>query len=262
MAQERGMSVLSLNEYAKMDTSVDREIDGFLASLAHSPASLIIDSRLAWYFLPEALKTYLVVDPNIAAERVFKADRTDENHTSIDIAYANNKERERLERERFVKLYSIDPQNWRNYDLIVDSTTASPDEVASIVLERIHQESDFYPRPECWLSPQRLIPTRPLSEFTGGFDEEGPNDCASLDVAVYNGAFLIVNGHASAAKALRLRQSLIRARLAAFETEQLFGGVSLETFARNSISLTAIRGWEEAHGFRLSTYPDWLGSRV
>src|SRR5688572_29850023 len=52
MAVERGMSLLKLNEYAKMDTSVDREIDNYLASLAESPSSLIIDSRLAWHFLP------------------------------------------------------------------------------------------------------------------------------------------------------------------------------------------------------------------
>jgi CMP/dCMP kinase len=153
MAIERGMSVLKLNEYAKMDPSVDREIDNYLASLAESPSSLIIDSRLAWHFVPQALKVYLIVDPSVAAERVFKAQRSDEIHPTLETACANNAERQRLERERFISLYSIDPENWRNYDLIVDSTTASPAEVAAVILERANGARNERLKPQCGLGP-------------------------------------------------------------------------------------------------------------
>jgi CMP/dCMP kinase len=213
MAVERGMSLLKLNEYAKMDPSVDREIDSYLASLAASPVPLIIDSRLAWHFVPQAVKVYLIVDPSVAAERVFKAARSDETHPTLETACANNAERQRLERERFIKLYSVDPENWRNYDLVVDTTTASPAEVASIVLQYSNALPSVASKPECWLSPKRLIPSDTSST---GIDEQ-----ASIDVAVCNGTFHIASGHAGAHTALRLQRPLVHVRLVAFETEQM-----------------------------------------
>jgi cytidylate kinase len=260
MAVERGMSLLGLNEYAKMDPSIDREIDNYLASLAESPESLIIDSRLAWHFLKEALKVYLIVDPSVAAERVFKADRSDETHPTPETARANNAERQRLERERFISLYSVDPANWRNYDLILDTTTASPAEIASIILEQVNLSNNAGIKPECWLSPKRLVPTKAGRDLPNASSDQLDrlDNQTCVDVVVYRNAFLIVDGHDQVSMALRLQRSLIRVRLVAFEKEQLFGGLSAETFARASTSLPAIYDWEEAHRFRLRTYPSWL----
>jgi CMP/dCMP kinase len=212
MAVERGMSLLKLNEYAKMDTSVDREIDSYLASLAASPVPLIIDSRLAWHFVPQAVKVYLIVDSTVGAERVFKADRSDETHPSLETACKSNAERQRLERERFLNLYSVDPENWRNYDLVVDTTTASPTDVASVILEHASAPENAGVKPECWLSPQRLVPCKPGSGEADG--------CDSIDVAISNGAFQVIGGDSSLSMALRLQRPLVHVRLVAIETEQ------------------------------------------
>ena len=39
-------------------------------SLAEATEPLVVDSRLAWHFLPAAVKVHLVIDPEVAAGRV------------------------------------------------------------------------------------------------------------------------------------------------------------------------------------------------
>jgi CMP/dCMP kinase len=169
MAAERGMSVLEFNEYAKTHKEIDREIDGYLASFDREPESLVIDSRLAWHFLPDSYKVYLVVDPRVGAERVFRASRAGENHASRETASLDIAERQRLEQERFFSLYSVDPGNWRNYDLVIDTTYASPGEVADVIMQRTMDGAPSE-RPECWLSPQRLIASPGAFVVEGGAD--------------------------------------------------------------------------------------------
>jgi CMP/dCMP kinase len=166
MAAERGMSVLEFNEYAKTHKEIDREIDGYLASLDRTPESLVIDSRLAWHFLPDSYKVYLVVDPAVGAERVFRASRAGENHASRETASLDIAERQRLEQERFFSLYSVNPGNWRNYDLVIDTTYASPGEVADVIMQRAMDGAPSQ-RPECWLSPERCIASPEAFVFEG-----------------------------------------------------------------------------------------------
>ena len=71
MAIERGMGVLEFNEYAKSDLDIDKKIDTAIANLESRDTPVIVDSRLAWHFLKGSLKVFLVVEPAIAAKRVF-----------------------------------------------------------------------------------------------------------------------------------------------------------------------------------------------
>jgi cytidylate kinase len=254
MAAEKGMSVLEFNEYAKTHKEIDNEIDGYLAGLDKSPESLIVDSRLAWHFLPNSYKVYLVVEPMIGGNRVYSASRADENHESPETAGADNAERQRLEQERFFSLYSVNAGNWRNYDLVIDTTHASPGEVADVIMRRAAGGAGSE-RPECWLSPRRLVPTREIHE-----PAEGAWHAASapVEVVVYNGVFLIADGHARTSAALRLDRKLIACRLMAFEAEHLPSGMSAREFAFQSTSMRRIHGWEQAHEFRMLSYPSWL----
>ena len=246
MAAEHGMSVLEFNEYAKTHENVDREIDGYLAGLGDLAESLVIDSRLAWHFLPGALKVYLIVEDVTGAERVFRASRSDENHASAATANVDNAERQRLERERFMSLYSLNAEDWRNYDLVVDTSSSTPDEVTDVVMKRVVSGVDATLRPECWLSPQRLVPAR---EVPPAVDTRGFDGAAVVDIVVHRGAFLILHGHSQTSAALRLGRPLVRCRVVAFESEE---------FARASPSLSVVQAWEVAHGFKRKSYPPWF----
>jgi cytidylate kinase len=154
MAEDEGVSVIALNERAKTDASIDKEIDDSLIALNGSREPLIVDSRLAWHFIPGGYKIHLVVDRDVAARRVYSADRADESYSNAEAAYAANAQRQRIENERFQQYYGIDCDRWSNYDLILDSGTLTPLELAERALEAHAREARG---PECQLDPRRLL---------------------------------------------------------------------------------------------------------
>ncbi len=137
MAEDRGLSVIELNEIAKTDPSIDKLIDDQLIALRDSPEPLIVDSRLAWHFIPKSYKVHLVVDTSIAADRVFNAQRSDESYSTPAAAYAANAQRQNIENERFKQYYGIDCEDQSNYDLILDTSAIRPAELAAKMLEAV-----------------------------------------------------------------------------------------------------------------------------
>jgi cytidylate kinase len=153
MAEDSGLSVLEFNQLAKQDASIDQKIDDSLRALNDSADPLIVDSRLAWHFIQNSYKIHLVVDKDIAAQRVFAADRKDETYATAEEAYRANVARQRAENERFQQYYGIDCELWSNYDLVLDSGTLTPPELAEKALAA---HSRYARGPECWLDPRRL----------------------------------------------------------------------------------------------------------
>ena len=137
MAEDRGLSVIELNEIAKTDESIDKLIDDQLIALRDSTQSLIVDSRLAWHFIPNSYKVHLIVDTSIAANRVFNAQRSDESYATPEAAYAANAQRQTIENERFKHYYGIDCEDQSNYDLILDSSAMLPAELAAKMFEAV-----------------------------------------------------------------------------------------------------------------------------
>ena len=60
IASKRGLTTLELNLLAETDGSIDEQIDAHTRSLGNSHQNLVVDSRLAWRFLPASLKVFLV----------------------------------------------------------------------------------------------------------------------------------------------------------------------------------------------------------
>ena len=139
IAERRGLTTLELNKISETDRSVDDEIDNFVIELGKSKDHLIVDSRLAWHFIPDAFKVYLSVDAMIGAERVFNAGRSDENNPSLEATLLNNRKRQDSEDQRFHKLYGVHFRRHDNYDLIVDTSSISPEEIASKIFECFEQ---------------------------------------------------------------------------------------------------------------------------
>ncbi len=53
---------------------------------------------------------------------------------SLARALADNAERQRIERDRYLALYGIDIEDLSVYDLVLDSGTLSPDELADRIV--------------------------------------------------------------------------------------------------------------------------------
>jgi cytidylate kinase len=202
MAEERGLSVIELNEIAKTDGSIDKLIDDQLIGLRNSGEPLIVDSRLAWHFIPNAYKIHLVVDTDIAADRVFRAQRSDESYATPEDAYAANAKRQMIENERFQQYYGIDCEDWRNYDLVLDSSTLPPARLAECMKEAVEGPA---PKGSCWLSPRLVL--------TG----EGAGENGAPEISVIEGRARAVSGARVLEQARALAEPLVRGRLVSYE---------------------------------------------
>src|SRR5215469_2609639 len=71
LAAARGESIEAMNISAEVQRDIDLEVDQLLQRMYRTEQRLVIDSRMAWRWMPQSFKVFLVLDPSTAAERVF-----------------------------------------------------------------------------------------------------------------------------------------------------------------------------------------------
>ncbi len=133
LAEEAGISILEYNQRCMDDPTEDRKIDDRTRAFAieHKDEDLVFDSRMAWFFAPDTFKVYVTVDPAVAAARVQIDPRPGEPDSAVEL-YRELEERSKVEQARFIKFYGegADYYNWQNFNLIIDSTHRTAEEVA------------------------------------------------------------------------------------------------------------------------------------
>ena len=97
--------------------------------------NIILDSRLWFYAQPNAFKILLDVDEKVAWERIFKAERDTDKHASKKHAIDEVRERNSSDEARYMKLYNVDLWNPNNYNLVIDTSERTPEEVLQIILD-------------------------------------------------------------------------------------------------------------------------------
>ncbi len=255
VAAEKGLTVLEMNELAKTDRSVDALIDKRSADLGRELDGVVFDSRMAWHFIPQSFKVFLLADVTRAAARVF-ADHTrdTEKYTSLEDAEKSLLERAVLERERFLDLYGVDYLSMDNYNLIIDSTGATPKQVADEILRcfALYQEKPYTKRVELCIS--NLYPTQSFEEADPKALQEYVDAekacaglCASEAVSVVqeNGYVYMAGGQFPAFAAAHTGKVFVEA----LPTDG--SGCTMTAFSK-----TGLNAFEDFGGFRYEYYPD------
>ena len=128
------MSTLELNQYAETHPEIDEEIDATFKALNDS-SDLIVDSRLAWFFIPNSYKVYLTCDIAVAATRIANdRQRKSEQYVSQEEAVRNIIARKESENKRYMELYGADCSDLSNFNLMVDTSHITPEEVADAII--------------------------------------------------------------------------------------------------------------------------------
>lgn len=139
-AEKMGITTLELNQRMMTDASLDYVIDDTVERVSLEKDNIIFDSRMAWHFAHNTFRVFIKVDIDEAARRVKEANRGSvESFATVEEAKASITERGNLERERFLSIYGVDYSDKNNYDLVVDSTERTPDEVADIVVAAFNE---------------------------------------------------------------------------------------------------------------------------
>ena len=134
MASELNMDTCEFNKYQETHPEFDKILDGKLADYEDQVGNFIFDSRMAWHFVPSAFSVYLACDGKEAAKRVIQANRQDETYASVDEAYSRLLLRRQREQKRYHDFYNVDITDMANYQLVVDTTGKTPDEVAEEIV--------------------------------------------------------------------------------------------------------------------------------
>ena len=171
-----------------------------MAELGRTDDKIIFDSRMAWHFVPRSFKIYLYVDVDTATERIFNdKGRVSESYSDKATARQEIIDRRKSELLRYQNFYHCDLDDYSNYDLIVDTSHASRDEVNELVYNsfKAFEEGKEYTR--IWLSPKSLI-----------LKGDEPDDTGEpLVINKKDGKFVVEKGFSKVKKALQNRQSLV-----------------------------------------------------
>ena len=144
IAESKGVSLLELGKMAEKDPSIDKEVDERNKHLALKD-NFVIDSRLAFHFIPKAIKIFLKVDPKVAAQRTWKDIVAQKRHTEKQLkseqeVYDAIIKRLQSEVKRYQQYYGIDYLNEKNYDFILDNTNLNQEQTIEKVLEFVRKK--------------------------------------------------------------------------------------------------------------------------
>ena len=134
LAAKMNMTTLELNKYSETHPEVDDMIDDGLRALNEKDVS-VVDSRMAWHFVPSSFSVYMSADPAVAAARIMNAGRESEPFESLDEAVRSIAERRQSEQARYMHLYGVDIKDLKNYDFVIDTSDISPKTVAGRIAE-------------------------------------------------------------------------------------------------------------------------------
>ena len=142
IANRYNMTTLELNKYSETHPEIDEEIDSTFKSLNES-TDLIVDSRLAWFFIPNSFKVFLKTDLMVSVERISgDHQRGSEKYSSKEEAAQKIMERKESENKRYMELYGANCADLSNFDLIIDTSYITPEKVADIIISEYNSWLD------------------------------------------------------------------------------------------------------------------------
>jgi cytidylate kinase len=236
LAMQYGMDTTTFNKYMESHPEIDIECDNMVVEYGRSREPLILDSRLAWHFVPHSFKIHLLCNKRIAAQRVFNDTvRINEKFNNIEETYKSMVERRKSEVLRFKQQYNVDIDDLTNYDFVLDTSYLSPEVVYNLTHDALQQWQKGSDRKTILLSPKNLIPTESFP-----FSSEKLLN-SEIEIVRIDDFFYIIKGHNLVSQSLLSKQPLIEVKM-----------ISAENQIIDNQSLTSvIENWEKFHNIKI-----------
>ena len=141
LAQQRGMTLEEFNTHiANGAKELDHLIDEEQMRIEREDDKYIIDSHLAFHFVPSGFSVYLNISLDVAASRIFN-DRdaairimSGDTMGSLEEAKARTELRINNHKDRYMRHYGIDPYIPSQYICVLNTESESPEAVAEKIL--------------------------------------------------------------------------------------------------------------------------------
>lgn len=134
LAKESSMSLARFGSACELDPEVDRRLDQRMVEIARSRDDLLLEGRLTAHMLTRhgipAFRVYLGADLEVRAARVAEREGGTARQRKEEIM-----EREECEARRYLAYYDIDIHDRSIYDLVIDTTCRTPEQVADLICD-------------------------------------------------------------------------------------------------------------------------------
>jgi len=136
LAAEYNMSLEEFGSLAERDPEIDRRLDLEQKKIALEKDGIILEGRLAGHFAEDAdLRVWLDAPLSVRAARIAKREGKRVAH-ALDETIT----REECESNRYREYYQIDLDDHTIYDLVIDTSKHTPEEITNIVLEKLGEK--------------------------------------------------------------------------------------------------------------------------
>lgn len=134
-AATKGITLIELNRLSESgEEDTDTQFDEYQKNLGEKEDHFVIDSRLGFHFIPTSIKLFVDADERVRAKRVGSREGVAEAATDTDDALQRNLERTQSDKARYLKYYNVNPFEKKHYDLVLDSTAMSPEELVEQII--------------------------------------------------------------------------------------------------------------------------------
>jgi len=126
IAKKRGQTLAEFNLWSETNKDGDIIVDQEVKNLGEKEKNLIVEGRLAWYFIPHSFKIFLYVETKEGAKRIWSSyDKNKEKRNEDTIASENDldkslEKRIASDKLRYEKYYNLDIFEKNHYDLWLD----------------------------------------------------------------------------------------------------------------------------------------------
>jgi hypothetical protein len=157
---------------------------------------------MAWHFTKGTFKVYLSTDAEVSALRIMGANRQGEHKASLEDTIKDTKARRESEKKRYFEQYGVHIKDLTNYSLIVDTTYATPDEVAECILNAFEAWKADKTFTAAYISPERInypddeANSEKLAEYSARL--EASEKIPEVKVFEIDGEFYLDDGYESA----------------------------------------------------------------
>jgi predicted cytidylate kinase len=135
MAKKYKMSLEEFGKYCETHQEIDEKLDQYQLDILRK-GNVIVEGRISGWLAYQnhipAMKVLLSANINVRAGRIVKREQGDVEKRKKEIL-----NREKSEATRYKKYYGIDVRDTSIYDVIVDASEKTPEEIMKIIIEHL-----------------------------------------------------------------------------------------------------------------------------
>jgi cytidylate kinase len=133
MAKKMKITLAELNALGEKNDFTDKDADDWQIKIGKKEDNFIIDGRLSYHFIPNSIKIFLDVSPEVGSRRIKEHSRKEEMFENNEEALKKWYERYDSDKRRYTQYYNLDPNDKSQYDFVLDTSNLGIQEVLNRV---------------------------------------------------------------------------------------------------------------------------------